>query len=46
MEKKYITTGIESDDYVEVMMGLNSGDVVITDAVTDDQVGTKAEAKQ
>ena len=46
VEKKYITTGIESDDYVEVMMGLNSGDVVITDAVTDDQVGTKAEAKQ
>lgn len=46
VEKKYITTGIESDDYVEVMMGLSSGDVVITDAVTDDQVGTKAEAKQ
>ncbi len=46
IEKKYITTGIESADYVEVMMGLSNGDIVITDAVTDDQVGTKAEAKQ
>ncbi|MBQ7582948.1 MAG: efflux RND transporter periplasmic adaptor subunit [Lachnospiraceae bacterium] len=46
VEKQYITTGVESADYVEVMMGLKSGDVVITDAVTDDQVGTKAEAKQ
>ncbi len=45
VEKQYITTGVESADSVEVMMGLNSGDLVITDAITDDQVGTKAEAK-
>lgn len=43
--KQYITTGIESDEYIEITMGLKDGDVVITDAVTDDQVGKKAESK-
>ncbi|MCR5302408.1 MAG: efflux RND transporter periplasmic adaptor subunit [Lachnospiraceae bacterium] len=40
--KKYITVGSSADDYVEVLSGLSNGDVVITDAVTDDLVGKKA----
>ena len=43
--KQYITTGVESDEYIEITMGLKEGDVVITDAVTDEQVGKKAESK-
>ncbi|MBR4719590.1 MAG: efflux RND transporter periplasmic adaptor subunit [Lachnospiraceae bacterium] len=43
--KQYITTGVESDDYIEIVMGLKEGDTVITDAVTDDQIGIKAESK-
>lgn len=43
--KQYITTGIESDDYIEVLNGIKEGDIVITDAVTDDLVGKKAVAK-
>lgn len=43
--KQYITTGVESDEYIEITMGLKDGDVVITDAVTDEQVGKKAESK-
>lgn len=45
IKKQYITTGLESDDRIEVAMGLKEGDVVITDAITDDQIGTKAESK-
>lgn len=40
--KKYFTTGVETDDVVEVLDGIAEGDVVITDAVTDDMVGKKA----
>ena len=43
--KQYITTGVESDEYIEITMGLKNGDVVITDAVTDEQVGKKAESR-
>lgn len=43
--KQYITTGVGSDDFIEIVMGLKEGDVVITDAVTDDQIGKKAESK-
>ena len=44
--KQYISTGIRSDDRVEVLSGLSDGSVVITDAITDEQVGTKATAAQ
>ncbi len=43
--KQYITVGLESDDRIEVTMGLKEGDVVITDAITDEQIGSKAESK-
>ncbi|MBR4575501.1 MAG: efflux RND transporter periplasmic adaptor subunit [Lachnospiraceae bacterium] len=43
VEKQYITTGIKTDDQVEVITGLNDGDVVITDAITDDSVGSRAQ---
>ncbi|MCR5356834.1 MAG: efflux RND transporter periplasmic adaptor subunit, partial [Lachnospiraceae bacterium] len=43
--KQYITIGLNSGDLVEVTMGLKEGDVVITDAVTDADIGKKAEAK-
>ncbi len=45
VEKQYITTGIKTDDSVEVITGLSDGDEVITDAVTDDSVGGRAEGK-
>ncbi len=45
IKKQYITVGLESDDRIEVEMGLKEGDVVITDAVTDDLIDTKAESK-
>ncbi len=40
--KKYFTAGIKTSEYVEVKDGLREGDVVITDAVTDEQIGDKA----
>ncbi len=43
--KQYITIGVEGEEDMEVVMGLKEGDVVITDAITDDKVGTKAESK-
>lgn len=43
--KQYIKTGVESDEYIEVTDGINPGDVVITDSITDDAVGGKAVAK-
>lgn len=43
--KQYITTGVEADDLIEITMGLKEGDTVITDAVTDEQVGKKAQSK-
>ena len=44
--KQYISTGLKSEDGVEVVSGLAEGSVVITDAVTDDMIGTKAQAAQ
>ena len=47
VKKTYITAGLVSDDRLEVIAGLKEGDTVITDAVTDEQIGSKAEsAKQ
>ena len=43
--KQYITIGLSGDEFVEVTMGLKEGDVVITDAVTDDAIGKRAEPK-
>ena len=40
--KKYITAGFTTPDHVEVKDGLNDGDMVITDSITDSQVGEKA----
>ncbi len=45
VEKQYIHTGVESDAYTEVFMGLSEGEEVITDAITDDKIGSRAEAK-
>ncbi|MCR5788965.1 MAG: HlyD family efflux transporter periplasmic adaptor subunit [Lachnospiraceae bacterium] len=42
IEKKYFTAGIVSGDAVEVIDGLTAGMSVITDAVTDEQIGEKA----
>ncbi len=40
--KKYVTTGIKTKDEVEIKTGIAKGDIVITDAVTDDSVGERA----
>jgi len=45
VEKQYITIGSEDETNVEVTAGLSNGDIVITDAITDEQVGTKAESR-
>ena len=45
VEKQYITTGVEDEDVIEITMGLKEGDIVITDAITDDAIGKKAESK-
>ncbi len=45
IQKKYIETGIESQDYIEVISGIGENEVVITDAITDQQIGKKATAK-
>ncbi len=42
VEKVYITTGSQSDDLIEVTSGLSNGDMIITDAITDDQIGKSA----
>ncbi|MCR5590156.1 MAG: efflux RND transporter periplasmic adaptor subunit [Lachnospiraceae bacterium] len=42
VEKQYITAGAQSDEYIEIRSGLSAGDVVITDAITDDMVGKNA----
>ncbi len=44
--KQYISTGLKSDDRVEILSGLAEGSIVITDAVTDEQIGTKAISDQ
>lgn len=40
--KKYFTKGIEGDNQVEVIGGIEEGTQVITDAVTDDSIGKRA----
>ncbi|HKM21560.1 MAG TPA: efflux RND transporter periplasmic adaptor subunit [Lachnospiraceae bacterium] len=45
VEKRYITVGISGTSFIEVSDGISEGEVVITDAITDDAVGKKAEAK-
>lgn len=40
--KQYITTGSVSDSLVEVTSGLSNGDMIITDAITDDMIGKSA----
>ena len=42
IEKKCFTAGIVDSSYVEVLDGLSLGMTVITDAITDDQIGEKA----
>ena len=40
--KKYLTAGINNGDKVEIVSGLSKDDIVLTDAVTDDKIGEKA----
>ncbi len=40
--KKYVTAGIKTSEYVEILDGLDEGAAVITDSVTDSQIGEKA----
>ena len=40
--KKYVTAGIKTKDQVEIKTGISIGDIIITDAVTDDSVGERA----
>lgn len=42
IEKKYITIGIVTDEYAEVIQGLDETTHVIMDAVTDSKIGEKA----
>lgn len=42
--KQYITTGSDSGERVEVKEGLEKGEIVITDAITDDSIGKRAES--
>lgn len=41
IEKKYITAGMETESAVEVLDGITEGEEVITDAVTDAQIGKR-----
>lgn len=45
VEKVYVTTGVEADSLVEVTSGLSMGDEVIIDAVAENKIGSKAQAK-
>ena len=45
IEKRYLTCGIASADTTEVLEGLSQGEWVITDAMTDANVGKGAQAK-
>ncbi|MCR4740099.1 MAG: efflux RND transporter periplasmic adaptor subunit [Lachnospiraceae bacterium] len=42
VEKRYFEAGIVTNDSVEIIKGLNEGDAVIVDAITDDRIGEKA----
>ena len=41
--KKYVTVGVEAEDFIEITSGLKNGDIVITDAITDDSIGRSAQ---
>lgn len=43
--KRYLTCGLDDGSFTEVTEGLQSGEQVITDAMTDENVGEKASAK-
>ncbi len=43
--KQYFVAGIGSDEAIEVLDGMKEGEVVITDAVTDEHIGRKAVSK-
>ena len=43
--KQYVTVGSRTPDYIEITAGLNNGDIVITDAITDENIGQKAESR-
>lgn len=45
IEKRYLTCGIASADTTEVLEGLSQGEWVITDAMTDANVGKGAQVK-
>lgn len=45
VDKKYIKSGIISDEYVEIKDGLSEGAVVIVDAINDDDIGNRAISK-
>ena len=42
IEKRYIETGVETEESIEILDGLSLGEHVITDAITDDQIGDRA----
>ena len=42
IEKRYIETGVETEESIEILDGLSLGEYVITDAITDDQIGDRA----
>lgn len=42
--KQYVTVGIVNDEAAEILEGIDQEEIVITDAVTDDKLGEKANA--
>ncbi|MCR5651339.1 MAG: HlyD family efflux transporter periplasmic adaptor subunit [Lachnospiraceae bacterium] len=44
--KQYIAIGSDSGERIEVTGGLQNGDIVITDAITDDSIGKRAEPEK
>ncbi|MCR5626604.1 MAG: biotin/lipoyl-binding protein [Lachnospiraceae bacterium] len=40
--KQYVESGLDDKEYVQIISGLNEGDSVICDAVTESKVGEKA----
>lgn len=46
IEKRYFQPGIENDEYVECVDGIESGELLITDAVTDSMTGKRAAARE
>ena len=44
VEKRYFEPGIVNDEYVQCLSGIAVGEVLITDAVTDELAGKRAEA--